>query len=241
MKVFTFFLVFIFVSFVHYKVFTLTKPVKVFELKKYSPKKFSIKMAVLKKETINKVKQEIKKEEKIKEKKRLIPKKKKVKKKIKKKKRLKKDKKIKRKIIKKDKKQKKMEELKKIDKLKDTLKTKKVQKSISVSNKSQTQSLQKFKKFKENYLSLLREHIDNNKKYPAVSKRLGEEGVVVLSFKILKSGVFENIRIVTSSGKKRLDKAALNVLRKTGHFKAFPKNIKKNFMNITVPIQYKLE
>ncbi|MEN8261766.1 MAG: energy transducer TonB, partial [Pseudomonadota bacterium] len=46
--------------------------------------------------------------------------------------------------------------------------------------------------------------------YPRISRRRGEEGVVVISVQILANGKVDSIKIIKSSGYQRLDKAAQN-------------------------------
>lgn len=113
-------------------------------------------------------------------------------------------------------------------------------KVTSTSNKQIVKSLKKFKTFKVNYFSKLRTAIDKNKTYPKISKRFEEEGLVTLSFIVLKSGLFKDIKLLTSSGSKRLDKAALKALRQTFKFLPFPKNINKPSIHFTLPMQFKL-
>jgi len=113
-------------------------------------------------------------------------------------------------------------------------------KAPKVANKIATQSLEKYIKIKEDYITALRAAIDKNKKYPRASKRLGEQGSVMLSFRVLKNGVFQNMKILQSSGKRRLDKAALKALNLTQSFKPFTDEIKKEFMDISLPIKFKL-
>lgn len=103
-----------------------------------------------------------------------------------------------------------------------------------------SKSLQKNKEFKENYISRLREFIDKNKKYPKMSKRLKEEGRVLLSFRVLKSGEFKNIKLLESSDNKRLDKAALNALIDSERFEPFSKKINKNYMDFSLPIVFEI-
>lgn len=121
---------------------------------------------------------------------------------------------------------------------KEPIKKKTLQK---IAKKNQSKFLEKSKKFKRTYLIALREAIDKNKKYPRISKRLEEQGMVLISFTVLKSGLFKNIKVLTSSGKKRLDKAALKALELTGKFKPFGKEIKKEFLELIVPINFKLK
>lgn len=94
---------------------------------------------------------------------------------------------------------------------------------------------------KKEYKNSLRRLLDRNKKYPRSSKRLQEQGKVIVSFRVLKNGVFENIRLITSSGKQRLDKAALKALNVTGKFKKFPKELNHlAYMDFTLPMKFKL-
>jgi protein TonB len=51
--------------------------------------------------------------------------------------------------------------------------------------------------------------------YPGMSRRRGEEGVVVLSVDVSVSGKGSNIKVIQSSGHTRLDKAAVKALSKT--------------------------
>lgn len=117
---------------------------------------------------------------------------------------------------------------------------KSIKPKLEKSNKATTQSLEKYKKHKEDYLTKLRAAIDENKSYPRLSKRLKEQGTVFISFTILKTGFFQDIKVLTSSGKKRLDKAALKSLQLTKNFEPFTKEIKKEFLNITIPIVFTL-
>jgi len=51
--------------------------------------------------------------------------------------------------------------------------------------------------------------------YPRLSQRRGEEGTVVLSVEVLASGKSGEIKIIQSSGHRRLDNAALKAARQT--------------------------
>ena len=92
----------------------------------------------------------------------------------------------------------------------------------------------------DKYASKLRDEINKNKTYPTISKKLKEEGKVILSFRVLKSGQFTNIKILVSSNKERLDKAALNALYDTKEYEAFDKSINKEFLEFDLPLEFKL-
>lgn len=93
---------------------------------------------------------------------------------------------------------------------------------------------------KNEYLANLRDAIDANKRYPKVSKRLQEKGNVLVSFRIFKNGTINNITLVTSSGKKRLDRAAIKAVAKIKKYKKFPKELQKDFIDLTLPIKFEL-
>ena len=92
----------------------------------------------------------------------------------------------------------------------------------------------------DKYASKLREEINKNKTYPTISKKLHEQGNVIISFRVLKSGKFINIRLISSSNKERLDKAALNALYDTKEFEVFDKAINKEFLDFNLPLEFKL-
>ena len=92
--------------------------------------------------------------------------------------------------------------------------------------------------FIKNYISQLREEINKNKVYPTISRKLKEQGKVIISFRVLKNGAFENINIQTSSNIKRLDEAALNALYDTKKFRSFDEEITKDYMDFEVPLEF---
>lgn len=238
-------LCFISISTAHYFLFAqvINKEPKPIHKPKYQ--KVSLQMATYKEPIIEKpkeIKPEPKKIEEIKEviKKPII--KKKAIKKVAKKKPVKK-------IIKKPKIIKKTKEvkLKKIEKIEKKIIKKPIVKEIEkkeikkVNTVNKVQSLEKYKQHKQTYLTKLRAKIDRNKKYPSISRRLKEQGVVSVSFRVLKNGLFENIKVSKGSGKRRLDKAAIKALEQTNHFHSFPKEIKDDFLDITLQIAFKLK
>ena len=110
---------------------------------------------------------------------------------------------------------------------------KKPQENINNENQIMKENL-----FIKNYISQLREEINKNKVYPTISRKLKEQGKVIISFRVLKNGVFENINIQTSSNIKRLDEAALNALYDTKKFRSFDEEITKDYMDFEVPLEF---
>lgn len=90
----------------------------------------------------------------------------------------------------------------------------------------------------QNYILQLREEINKNKTYPMISRKLKEQGKVIISFRVQNNGLFDNILVKSSCNIKRLDEAALNALYTTKKFKAFDKEINKEYMDFDVPLEF---
>lgn len=85
------------------------------------------------------------------------------------------------------------------------------------------------------------DYLNNPKpEYPALSRRLGEEGKVVLSVLINEQGRAEQVRIKRSSGFSRLDEAAQRAV-KTWSYRAGTRNGVPEAMWFDVPVLFKLD
>ena len=93
----------------------------------------------------------------------------------------------------------------------------------------------------QHYLAALAASIDRRKYYPRTSRRRGEEGRVVVSFVIRKTGELTDLRVTESSGSRRLDEAALKTLRRISPFQPIPEALARDAWSITVPIAFHLK
>ena len=85
------------------------------------------------------------------------------------------------------------------------------------------------------------DYLNNPKpEYPALSRRMGEEGKVVLSVLINEQGRAEQVRIKRSSGFPRLDDAAQRAV-KTWTYRAGTRNGQAEAMWFDVPVLFKLD
>lgn len=114
-----------------------------------------------------------------------------------------------------------------------TAKVQKVSKKVVV-------SVAKKQSIRNEYLLKLRKRIEQNKVYPKRAKRLRQEGKVLVSFLIQKNGKIQNISLKGKSSYKRLDKAALELLKKIARFDPIPKELGKDSWAIEVPINYSI-
>lgn len=97
------------------------------------------------------------------------------------------------------------------------------------------------KKYVDDYSKRLRDEINKNKNYPTISKKLKEEGEVIIAFRVEKNGTFKDIKISKSSFKKRLDEAGLNAVIDTKEFEPFDDKITHEYLDFTLPILFTLE
>ena len=81
--------------------------------------------------------------------------------------------------------------------------------------------------------------IDENKSYPLLARQRKQEGSPIVSFTILKNGIVEKITIV-SSGHRLLDREARRIIMLSSPFPEIPNSMKKDSIDLTVPINFKL-
>jgi protein TonB len=93
---------------------------------------------------------------------------------------------------------------------------------------------------KERYLFEFRTWIEKYKRYPPLAHALGQSGRVEVSFKVLKDGHLEEIRVSGPSPFERLNRAALELLEKAAQFKPLPTELNQTELVVTLPIVYEL-
>ena len=136
----------------------------------------------------------------------------------------------------------KKEEIKTASLVKEEIIENKNLKNSEVVQKTETHSneekIEKENEYLTKYKTELREEINKNKTYPTISRKLKEQGKVIVSFRVMKNGSFENIKLNGSSNIKRLDEAALNALYETKKFKPFENEINKEFVDFELPLEF---
>jgi TonB family protein len=90
------------------------------------------------------------------------------------------------------------------------------------------------------YIAELKQFIDRKKKYPAVAKKMGQTGRVVIQFELDSEGNVISKKIVESSVYESLNSSTLSLIDRMGKFKRFPDLIKKTSWQFVVPVDYKL-
>jgi TonB family protein len=88
------------------------------------------------------------------------------------------------------------------------------------------------------YLGELRELIDSRKVYPLQARRLGQTGIVEITFTLTADGHIMNARISQASPYQRLNEAALATVNEIRHFRPIPREIGEESMTVKVPMRY---
>lgn len=107
-----------------------------------------------------------------------------------------------------------------------------------INDKKNTVSQTAKNSIKNEYLLKLRALIEVHKKYPKRAKRLNQQGKVIVAFKINKNGQISSIKLKSKSRYKRLNNAALDILRKIVRFEPIPDELEKTQWTINIPISY---
>lgn len=94
---------------------------------------------------------------------------------------------------------------------------------------------------KEHYIFGLRQLLEQKKVYPAMSRRMGEIGHVVVALQITRDGSIENVEIKSNSSFSRLDEAALATVSGIRRYQPIPEEIKGERISVLVPIEYSLQ
>lgn len=91
------------------------------------------------------------------------------------------------------------------------------------------------------YQQLIKQKIEENKRYPLLARNKGIEGKVWVKFEILKDGKVKDIKVVKSSHHQILDKAAIESIKKANPFPPFPEELKESSLIINICLRFELK
>jgi len=90
------------------------------------------------------------------------------------------------------------------------------------------------------YGARVRELIDRQKEYPLMARRSGVEGTVYIKFVIGRDGSLKKAEVSRSSGRRILDRAAINAVSAVRRFPAVPASMEGPELNFELPLTYKI-
>ncbi len=90
------------------------------------------------------------------------------------------------------------------------------------------------------YLLHVKEKIENVWEYPTRAEKQGIQGVLIIEFSINQNGTIYNVKVLRSSGRKMLDKAAVNAILNAARYNPFPHYWTIKRLNIIGTFIYRL-
>jgi len=90
------------------------------------------------------------------------------------------------------------------------------------------------------YTSRVRELIDQQKEYPLMARRSGTEGTVYIKFVLARDGSLKQAEVSRSSGRRILDKAAIDAVTRVNRFPAVPDDVAGTELNFELPLAFKI-
>ena len=90
------------------------------------------------------------------------------------------------------------------------------------------------------YAQALTRYFAQKRSYPAVARRLGQQGIVWIDIELMRSGEISDITLAKSSGYKSLDDAALELVRGSHDIPPFPEHTTAQKKKIRIPLEYAL-
>lgn len=90
------------------------------------------------------------------------------------------------------------------------------------------------------YQDMVKQRIEEARRYPAWARKQGMEGIVLVSFIVLANGEANEIRLIRSCGAKILNEEALNTIKRAAPFTPIPEGTGADFIQMDVFLVFKL-
>lgn len=94
--------------------------------------------------------------------------------------------------------------------------------------------------YKQSYYALIAATLARYKRYPNYARDKGQEGTVLLSFIVLRSGLVKEVKIRKSSGYRQLDRAVKKMVKDASPLPPFSAQQSAQEITISIPIVFKL-
>jgi len=91
------------------------------------------------------------------------------------------------------------------------------------------------------YQDMVKQRIEQVRRYPSWAKRQEIEGVAYLNFIISPNGFCRDIRTIHSSGSRVLDEEAIQTVKRANPFPPIPQQLNQGFVSMEVAIVFKMK
>lgn len=90
------------------------------------------------------------------------------------------------------------------------------------------------------YQDMVKQRIEQARRYPARARKQGMEGMVLVSFIVLANGEADEIILIRSCGARILDEEAINTIKRAGPFAPIPRGTGADFVQMDVSLVFNL-
>lgn len=90
------------------------------------------------------------------------------------------------------------------------------------------------------YISEVRASIEREKYYPRQARRLGHQGDLEVLLDINEEGEILEVRILSSTASRLLDRAGLEIFEKIRRFPPFPNDVSVSHIEISIVLNYRM-
>lgn len=90
------------------------------------------------------------------------------------------------------------------------------------------------------YQSALAEAIEREKFYPALARRLNQQGIIRVGFTVLADGRITNIHPLDPTAATSLNQGTIEAIKRVGQFQPIPPELGLSSMELNISLIYKL-
>lgn len=91
------------------------------------------------------------------------------------------------------------------------------------------------------YQDMVKQRIEEVRRYPLWAKKQGIQGIVHLNFTILSNGLSDDVEIIRSSNSQILDEEAVSAIKRANPFPSIPREIDSSFVQMAVAVVFTLK
>jgi TonB family protein len=91
------------------------------------------------------------------------------------------------------------------------------------------------------YRDIIKQKIQQARKYPVEARQRGVEGAVEMVFTLMRQGVLKNVEVIGASGSEVLDEEAVATIKRASPFPEIPADYKDVEMTMNVKIVFNIE
>ncbi len=114
------------------------------------------------------------------------------------------------------------------------------QESVDPSSQSNPNQARLAESAQEIYIAEVIRHLNSQKRYPEIARKLRQQGRVILEFRLSKDGSVLEAKIKEPSTYQLLNESAESIVKNLKNLRPFPEEVQRTTWLFTVPVDYQL-